>query len=109
MNQDGVVTANTSTSLNGSIWLHARDGAGRSGDTSPTIATIGGQLDSGQGSTTEILPDTSDTSTSSAGTAFTPSLIDMSANTVRLNEGSLVHAPGGKVTIDTSRVRHTGR
>ena len=97
VNQMGLVSATTSVSENGSIFLHARDG---SSITAPNTATstIGGALVLGAGSVTEILPDVADTTTST-GSSFTPSWVDLMGKTVHLQGNALVKAPAGEVDV----------
>ncbi len=56
VNQNGVVSATTSVSLNGSIYLYARDQASSEGANSPVVANRTGQLTLGAGSVTQVLP-----------------------------------------------------
>ncbi len=105
VNQLGRVSATTSVSENGTIFLRAQGNAtGVSNGTSVVVSpTTGGALVLGPGSTTEILPDTTlvagvvPTSTDTA--TFTTSRIDLKGKTIDLQAGAGVVAPGGIVNV----------
>lgn len=101
VNQMGVVSATTSVSVNGSIYLRARDGATRGSISAPPVPSHGGALVLGANSTTEILPTLDDTTTSS-GSAFNASLIDLSGNSVHLLNNAKIVAPAGEVNVSAS-------
>ena len=117
VNQNGRISATTSVTENGSIYLIARDGsmggASRtkiktaSGLGTPTSTLsdnqFGGALVLGANSVTEINPTLGDKTTTSA--TFNPSLIYVSGKTVRLasdgaGHGAQIVAPGGDVVVN---------
>jgi filamentous hemagglutinin len=102
VNQMGRASATTSVNLNGSIFLRAQDGAVKGGPNSAAVATRGGTLVLGQGSSTTVLPTLDDTATATAppaGQVFKPSLVDLAGSSVTLGEKAVVLAPSGNVTI----------
>lgn len=98
VNQMGLVTATTSVSENGSIYLHARDGAKKLTATDIVTASNGGALVLGTDSVTQILPDLTDTTTS-AGSTFNASLVELAGKTIHFQENSKIVAPSGEVTV----------
>lgn len=106
VNQKGLVSATTSVVANGSIYLHARDGATISADT-PLTSKHGGALLLGAGSVTEVLPDLGD-STTSSGAGFNPSLVDLAGSTVHLQQDAAVLAPNGKVNVSAFALAQQG-
>ena len=56
VNQKGLVSATTSTTLNGSIYLYARDQARSEGNSSPYVANRAGKVTLGEKSVTQVLP-----------------------------------------------------
>jgi filamentous hemagglutinin family protein len=105
VNQLGRITATTSVSENGTIFLRAQGGAQVDGSDAayPIAPTQGGALTLGAHSTTEVLPDTTlvdgkvPTSTDTAG--FTTSRIDLLGKTVELQGNAAVVAHGGIVNV----------
>ncbi|HEY4375314.1 MAG TPA: filamentous hemagglutinin family protein, partial [Burkholderiales bacterium] len=108
VNQMGRITATTSATANGSIYLQARDSVNATlitnhgspnlpDNTLDKVATRGGQLILGSGSVTQVLPD-NDGSTTDNTKTFYPSQIAMSGKLIDLKPGALVQAPGGQVT-----------
>lgn len=97
VNQMGLVSATTSVSENGSIYLHARDGAKKLTAADVVTTSNGGALVLGTDSVTQILPDLMDETTSS-GTTFNNSLVDLSGKTIHFQENSKIFAPSGDVT-----------
>jgi filamentous hemagglutinin len=108
VNQMGRVSATTSVNLNGSIYLHARDGAFRSGTGDGEKVQFGdaaaGPLVLGAESVTEILPTLKDDTVAPNEPAFKKSKVDLTGKSIVLEgtgpgRGALIHAPGGEVAI----------
>lgn len=102
VNQSGLVSANTSVNLNGSIYLKAQDGGGKASATAPLTSTVAGDLVLGAGSVTRVLPTLEDTATAAsppAGQAFKASRVELSGQTVTLQDNAQVVAPAGDVVI----------
>jgi filamentous hemagglutinin family protein len=105
VNQMGRISATTSVSENGSIFLRAQGDAAIKfeGNTALVEPTAAGALTLGPGSVTEILPDptpagaAAQTSTDSAG--FVPSRIDLLGKTVELQPQASVVGPGATVNL----------
>lgn len=101
--QMGTVSATTSVNLNGSIYLHARDGATKAGSdpTEAPEAKIGGELILGSESKTEVaLFD--DKQTAAAGPddrPFKQSKIDLSGKNISLQGAATIAAHSGIVNI----------
>jgi filamentous hemagglutinin family protein len=116
VNQAGTVSATTSVSSNGSIYLIAGDtsGTNTTGQTEAyydssaagygtLLPNNGGQLNLEPGSVTEVLPD------SSAGTIsqqnlvnFIPSQVALVGQTVAVQGGATVRAPGATVLVNAA-------
>ena len=106
VNQSGRINATTSVSQNGSIFLIARGGAQSPVQGSVVVkeATVGGNLILGPGSVLDIEPDASPgasglPATSSASSAFTPSLVELAGKTVQMQANSAIVAHGGTVDV----------
>ncbi|MDH4482073.1 MAG: filamentous hemagglutinin N-terminal domain-containing protein, partial [Rhodoferax sp.] len=106
VNQMGTVSATTSVSLNGSIFLRAQSGAAKADGALEASASKGGSLTLGPRSRTAIAPTLEDTSTAAVapgGPAFKPSEIDLTGNTIVLQGdsegGASVRAAGAKVAV----------
>ena len=106
VNQSGRISATTSVSQDGSVFLLARGGAtAKQGANLGVIlkeATAGGTLTLGSGSSIVIAPDTSvdangNQATSNATASFTPSVVQLSGKTIELQSGSSIVAHGGVV------------
>ncbi len=110
VNQNGVVRATSSVSLNGSIRLVAGDNGGIAGAARLDINTArassvkgeffeerGGELMLGAGSITEVLPAGSERAAD--GQSQPDSFIDLAGRTVTLEGGSRVTVTGGEVNI----------
>lgn len=106
VNQMGLISATTSVSSNGSIYLFARDGT--TDTTLNSTKTLkdaavpyGGALTLGADSVTEILPTVDDDTTTAAD--FTASQIALSGKSVHLagsgGNGAKILAPAGEVII----------
>jgi filamentous hemagglutinin family protein len=105
VNQNGIVSASTSVSQNGSIFLYARDQATIPDASSGAIVPgRSGRLVLGEGSTTEVKLDTADTATLPATTAFNPSVVDLNGADIQLLENAKIVAPGGTVTLRAQAV-----
>ncbi|MGN6481215.1 filamentous haemagglutinin family protein [Luteibacter sp.] len=89
--QDGVAVVSTSIARPGKITIQGT-----------TPVANGGPVEFGAGSVTTVLPEkdgATTTSTPEADKAFVPGAILVSGSRVTLNSGSLIEAPGGKVTL----------
>ncbi|MFI4980071.1 MAG: filamentous hemagglutinin N-terminal domain-containing protein, partial [Nevskiales bacterium] len=110
VNQNGIVSATTSVTLNGSIYLYARDQASRGGASEAWKASRSGPLVLGPNSVTEVLPDLGDTSTIPASTAFNKSVVKLDGLNIalqgddKLKQGASIVAPGGNVSIKAERL-----
>lgn len=99
VNQLGLVSANTSVSLNGSIYLKAQDNAIKQSAESPAMAQLGGQLLLGTGSQNLITPDVKDTATAIKSAGYKASEVQLAGQSIVLESGSLVRAAGGNVSV----------
>ncbi len=109
VNQDGLVRATTSVSLNGSIRLAAQDMSGTLSVNSERLprrpqAVRGGDLELGSGSITEVVPDTTpdeDGAEIRAADAQAQSLsrVALAGTRVRLESGSRVTSTGGLINL----------
>ncbi|WP_158270467.1 filamentous haemagglutinin family protein [Limnohabitans sp. MMS-10A-160] len=99
VNQLGLVSANTSVSLNGSIYLKAQDNAIKQSAESPAMAQSGGQLLLGTGSQHLITPDVQDTATAIKSAGYKASEVQLAGQSIVLESGSLVRAAGGNVSV----------
>jgi len=106
VNQSGRINATTSVAQDGSVFLLARGNAtGRLSDTGSLVlkeAGNGGTLTLGPGSVVDIEPDktvgaSGKQATSNANSSFTPSLVQLSGQTIDLQAGSAIVARGGVV------------
>lgn len=102
VNQMGMVSASTSVSLNGSIYLYARDQAVLPDANGAWQPSRTGKLVLGANSVTQILPTLNDTETVSATTTFNKSDVKLDGANIQLQQNARIVAPGGNVTI-TSR------
>jgi filamentous hemagglutinin family protein len=111
VNQQGRVSATTSVSENGSIKLLARYNVAAA-DTATynqsqlnagnpysydIRATQTGVVTLAKSSVTQVTPETADTSTTTEGQGFNPSIVEVMGKTVDI-QGSII-APGGKVNL----------
>ncbi len=107
VNQGGRVSATTSVSANGSVYLVARDttlAVQRPGTSVvDRVATRAGELNLGAGSRTEVLPDAGSAETSIDAQVFQPSEVLLQAGKVRFESGAGVIAPGAIVTVAALR------
>jgi filamentous hemagglutinin family protein len=99
VNQLGMVTANTSVSLNGSIYLKAQDNAIKQSAESLAVAQSGGQLLLGTASQNLITPDLQDTATATKIAGYKASEVQLAGQSIVLESGSLVRAAGGNVSV----------
>ncbi len=102
VNQNGRVSATTSVTANGSIYLRARDSVDppptTDGVPPPKRALRGGELVLGAGSVTEVTAD-SGPGTIKDSQSFNRSVVDLSGALVHLKGGAQVNAPGGDITV----------
>jgi len=108
VNQLGRVSATTSVTQNGSVYLLARSGTSDTGNTTKK-ATVGGTLTLGGSSTTTITPDTTPDASGNAVTTnvsavFTPSRVEMNGQAINFESGASVVAPGATVNVRASAV-----
>jgi filamentous hemagglutinin family protein len=105
VNQNGRVSATTSTSENGSIRLLARDSTSADVTVVPSTGLPsfqvqpGGTLELGAQSVTSVLPDPTDHSTVVDAQTQLPSTIEMSGLHVQMAGGSQINAPDGQLTV----------
>ena len=113
VNQMGRISASTSVSENGSVFLLARGKASASSVASSVFkrASEGGSLVLGSSSRIEITPEAS-TATSSDSAGFTPSRIEMSARSISLQgaepsagSGGSGSGPGASIVAPGASVR----
>lgn len=111
VNQDGLLSATTSVTENGSIKLLARYNVAAASLTTynnsqanagnPNAYDIRAQstgtVTLAKNSTTQVIPETTDTSTITDGQVFNPSIVEVMGKTVDV-QGSII-APGGKVNL----------
>ena len=119
VNQEGMLSATTSVSANGSIYLLAGDvsGSGSSFIASPKepltgnstafgglSPTDGGTLLLTPGSVTQVLPDTTGngTVTEPQQASFLPSQVNLAGRVIALDGNASIHAPGGLVNLYAS-------
>jgi filamentous hemagglutinin family protein len=99
VNQLGRVSATTSISQNGSIYLQASDGGSVQAGSQPTLVSgTGGNLTLGAASRTEVTLDGS-TDTAVDATAQPQSRVNLDANRIVLARDSRIAAPRGDVTL----------
>lgn len=109
VNQLGRVTATTSSTLNGSIRLMARDTVlpykppaevGKAEPRPIPLGTTPGNLVFGKGSVTEVLPEVSATATLTDEQTFNRSSIQGVGRTIHVQGDSLIRAQGGEIALD---------
>lgn len=102
VNQDGRVSATTSVRQNGSVRLLARDTVEVQvglGETVNVNTRRAGTVSLGGGSVTEALPDAQDGKTAVDDQAQALSSVELVGRQIDLASGSLVHVPGGNVSL----------
>ena len=101
VNQEGRISATTTVSANGSIYLIARDttSVATPGATAIGTATRSGTVTLGKGSTTEVLPESGDKSTSIDVSTFNPSQVKIDGKKIHVQERAKIVAPGGEVNL----------
>ena len=97
VNQNGRISAATSVNLNGSVYLLARDQAVADGDQ--MRATRAGPVVLGPGSVTNIAADVGDTAKVPATNDFNRSLVRINGESIGLQPGAQIVAPGGNVLM----------
>lgn len=105
VNQSGRISATTSVQENGSVFLLARSGAAATNDNGAVLkrATVGGALTLGAGSRIDITPEAS-AATSTDSSAFTRSRVELSGQTIELEGGAAIRAPGAVVNARAADV-----
>lgn len=110
VNQSGRISATTSVSENGSIFLLARgETTAQNSSQINKRATVGGELTLGAGSQLTITPDETRDATGALPTAdstvaFTTSRVELSARSIELQNGAAIVAPGGIVNARAEAV-----
>lgn len=104
VNQKGIVSASTSVTLNGSIYLYARDQAIQPDATKPYHASRTGTLVLGENSVTQILPTLDDKATIPVTRALEKSDVQLNGANIELGQNASILAPGGNVTIKAERL-----
>ena len=107
VNQQGRVSATTSVTENGSIKLLARYNVAPqlevSNSAQQTIFDVRakqtGKVTLASGSVTQVVPELTDTSTTTDGQGFNPSIVEAMGKTIEMQTGSSIVSPGGKVTL----------
>jgi len=107
VNQSGRISATTSITENGSVFLLARGGsvnANNDGATTHKRATTGGTLTLGEGSEVTITPETllgadGKALTIDGNTEFTRSRVELSGQTVVFEKNAKIEAPGAVVNL----------
>ena len=102
INQAGVASASTATVLNGSVWLIAREG----GTFSDPTGQRTGKVTLSSGSVTQTPLDTTDTSTLSQSTPYTPANIHIEGQSI-IAQGSVL-APDGSVATPGAQILSPG-
>lgn len=105
VNQMGRVSATTSVKANGSIFLKAQDSVSDSSGTTTNLAERAGALVLGVGSKTSVNAETTydadgKEETQTRGETFNPSTIALSGHTVHLQQGAVVSAVGGNISVE---------
>lgn len=101
VNQMGTVSASTSINLNGSIYLRARSGATKDGESSAILTNEGGKLTLGKNSLTQVAI-FDDKLTAPAGPddpAFKKSRVDLFGQQISLEENARIIAQSAEVVI----------
>ena len=104
VNQYGRVSANTSVTANGSIYLEAQTGTLSAGTPQPST---GGTLVLGQNSDTEVTLDTSDPTQTVDSVPQPKSTIQLSGATIQMLQGSVARATSG--VIDVTAAKNVGQ
>ena len=108
VNQAGTVSATTSVSANGSIYLLAGDNDGtftlNDAGFGGLLPTTGGTVTLAPGSVTEVLPDTSTNATITVANLanFLPSQVEAVGQTVAMVGNATIYAPGGNVALNAA-------
>lgn len=110
VNQAGTVSATTSVSENGSVYLLAGDNDGTAGFTlgesgfGGLLPTAGGTVNLEPGSVTEVLPDTSTAATITVANLanFIPSRVEVVGQSIDMQGNSTIRAPGGEVALNAA-------
>jgi filamentous hemagglutinin family protein len=103
VNQDGRLSATTSVSLNGSVYLEAGSnpvvgGSGGNNDPFTLTSQTGGTLTLGPHSSIGILPELSSSATAVADQVQSPSQITLLGQAIDLHDASIT-APGGTLQV----------
>jgi filamentous hemagglutinin family protein len=101
VNQSGIARATSSVLANGTVYLLARDTPAASGGT--IVATRAGRVELGARSRTEVLPETSDATTTADGEGGRdlprPGLVRVQGQQVLVQAEATVAAPAGRVEL----------
>lgn len=114
VNQNGIVSATTTVRVNGSIRLMAREADSvipeNGGYKIKTRSEHDGESSGvifGAGSTTEVLPELSDSTAAVDDQPQPRSSVEVMAKQIKLQENALIHAPSGKVTLTATSTPDT--
>lgn len=101
VNQNGRLKATTSVSANGSIKIQARDTVTFApGDVvTQYTATVGGNVELGENSLTEVSPELSDKTTVLDTVDVKKSAVDISGTSIHLQKNAWIVAPSGDVKL----------
>jgi filamentous hemagglutinin family protein len=101
VNQNGMISAQTSVSLNGSVYLKAEGNSTAPASTiTQATPTTGGTLTLGSGSVTQInIVDDGNTITQGQTNSFIPSQVTMTGQNIVVQNNARITAPGGNVTM----------
>lgn len=99
VNQLGSARATTTVTLNGSIYLQAKDSAVAPVGTNLTGAYETGSVKIGAGSTTSVTPETESTEVLRDDTPFNRSEISAIGKTIDVGVGAKVLAPAGRIVM----------
>jgi filamentous hemagglutinin len=103
VNQSGRLSATTTVSRNGSIWLQGVERPDvTTGLASPGSVTLAA------GSVSEVLPETASTETSTDAQSFLSSQVKLTAHQISLQGTALIQAPAGTVSLDSSSGTSSG-
>ncbi len=113
VNQQGRVKTTTSVTANGSIKLQARTSSSKAIVTSDSAgaavthyADVSGNVELGENSITEVLPDLNDKSTVLDSTTVQKSFVDITGKSIHLLKNALIVAPSANVNLSAGLDPH---
>lgn len=108
VNQNGIARATSSVVANGSVYLMAKDTYTDVSGSGDYRSTRFGQVIMGEGSLTEVLPETQDATTSVDGTTGSgqaaPSEVRAIGRQIHMADGSTIRVPSGEVSLTATTV-----